>query len=48
MQPVLIENNGKGHTDGFAPVAVADASRGDARTARIVGRDRGMLTAVWA
>ena len=30
-QRVLIENNGKGHSDGFAPVLVAGADRGDSR-----------------
>ena len=28
-QPVLIENNGKGHSDNFAPVAIAGATRGE-------------------
>ncbi len=27
--PVLIENHGKGHSDNFAPVAIAGALRGD-------------------
>ena len=30
-QPVLIENNGKGHTDNFAPVAIADGHAGRER-----------------
>jgi threonylcarbamoyladenosine tRNA methylthiotransferase MtaB len=37
-QPVLIESDGKGHTDGFAPVAVDGAQRGECRTVRIAGR----------
>jgi threonylcarbamoyladenosine tRNA methylthiotransferase MtaB len=47
-QALLIENNGKGHTDGFAPIAIAKASRGEFGTARIMGRDGDALTAVWA
>ena len=38
-QPVLIENDGKGHTDNFAPVAIDGADRGEVGTARITGRD---------
>jgi threonylcarbamoyladenosine tRNA methylthiotransferase MtaB len=47
-QPILIENNGKGHTDSFAPVSVQGATRGDAGFASITGRDGDLLTAVWA
>jgi threonylcarbamoyladenosine tRNA methylthiotransferase MtaB len=46
--PVLMENNGKGHTDNFAPVAIAGAARGETGKALITGRADGMLTAVWA
>jgi threonylcarbamoyladenosine tRNA methylthiotransferase MtaB len=46
--PVLIENNGKGHTDNFAPVAIANAKRGEAGNVRITGNDGKQLTAVWA
>ncbi len=38
LQPVLIENNGKGHTDNFAPVAIAGATRGETGKALITGR----------
>ena len=38
LQPVLVEAQGKGHSDGFAPVAVAGAKRSDIGQARIVGR----------
>jgi threonylcarbamoyladenosine tRNA methylthiotransferase MtaB len=38
-QRVLIENSAKGHSDGFAPVQVADTARGDIGDAHIVGRD---------
>ena len=46
--PVLIENNGKGHTDNFAPVAITGAKRGETGGARITGNDGQQLTAVWA
>ena len=48
VQPVLVENHGKGHTDNFAPVVVAGAVRGETGPARIIGRDGDHLTAVWA
>jgi threonylcarbamoyladenosine tRNA methylthiotransferase MtaB len=38
IQPVLIENGAKGHSDGFAPVFVEGAERGEAGSARITGR----------
>jgi threonylcarbamoyladenosine tRNA methylthiotransferase MtaB len=47
-QPVLIENGGNGHTDGFAPVAIAGAQRGESGNVRITGRDDDHLTAVLA
>jgi threonylcarbamoyladenosine tRNA methylthiotransferase MtaB len=47
-QPALIENGGKGHTDGFAPIAIAGAQRGESGNVRITGRDNDHLTAVWA
>lgn len=45
---VLIENNSKGHSNSFAPVRIEDSARGDTGVARITGRERNMLTAVWA
>ena len=42
------KSDGKGHTDNFAPVAIAGAARGERGTARITGRDGDHLTAVWA
>jgi threonylcarbamoyladenosine tRNA methylthiotransferase MtaB len=48
MQPVLIENGGKGHADNFAPVAIEDATRGATGLVRITGRDDDHLTAAWA
>ena len=47
-QPVLIENNAKGHSDSFAPMAIAGTSRGETGQARIIGRAGDHLTAVWA
>jgi threonylcarbamoyladenosine tRNA methylthiotransferase MtaB len=47
-QPVLIENNAKGHSDSFAPVLIPGAARGDSGLARITGRNGDILTAVWA
>ena len=47
-QPVLIENKEKGHTDAFAPIAVASSKRGDAGLARIVGRTDDGLVGVFA
>jgi threonylcarbamoyladenosine tRNA methylthiotransferase MtaB len=46
-QRILIENNGKGHTDNFAPI-VMEAGRGEVGDARIIGRNGDHLTAVWA
>jgi threonylcarbamoyladenosine tRNA methylthiotransferase MtaB len=47
-QAVLIENNGKGHTDSFAPVRIDGAVRGDAGLTRITGLHDDHLTAMWA
>jgi threonylcarbamoyladenosine tRNA methylthiotransferase MtaB len=47
-QPVLIEGDGKGHTDNFAPVAVERGRRGQAGKVRIAGRDGDHLAAIWA
>ena len=47
-QPALIEGDGTGHTDNFAPVALAGARRGETGEVRITGRDSDRLTAVWA
>ncbi len=43
QQRVLIENNGKGHSDGFAPVVIEGASRGEVSTARIMRREGDQL-----
>jgi len=47
-QPVLIENNEKGHTDSFAPVVIAGSKRGDHGVARITGRNEDSLVGVFA
>lgn len=47
-QRVLIENNAKGHSDSFAPVAIPGTTRGEAGLARITACDGDLLTAVWA
>lgn len=48
VQPILVEGEGKGHTDNFAPLTFAGAQRGETGRARITGCDCGQLTAVWA
>jgi len=48
IQPVLIEGDSIGHTDNFAPVTLAAATRGDNGDARIIGFDGNRLMAVWA
>jgi threonylcarbamoyladenosine tRNA methylthiotransferase MtaB len=48
VQPVLMENGGKGHADNFAPIAIENSRRGEAGLARISGRDGDLLEAVWA
>jgi len=45
---VLIENHGKGHSDGFAPVHIVGALRGDTGTARIIAHNGDHVTGVWA
>jgi len=48
IQAVLMENGGKGHNDGFAPVIVAASERGDLLAARITGREGDRLVGVRA
>ena len=47
VQPILVEGSGRGHTDNFAPVAIAGASRGQRGLARITGSDGNQLTAAF-
>jgi threonylcarbamoyladenosine tRNA methylthiotransferase MtaB len=48
VQPILVEGPGTGHTDNFAPVAIAGGTRGQSGIARIIGSDGNQLVAVWA
>jgi len=48
LQPVLVENGGKGHAANFAPVGIAGSTRGEMGMARITGRNSDQLTAAWA
>ena len=45
-QRVLVEGHSTGHTDGFAPVAIAGVDRGCIVQARITGRDGDHLVGV--
>jgi len=47
-QPLLIENDSKGHTDSFAPVVVEGSERGDIGNVHIIGRDGERLIGAWA
>ena len=47
-QPALIEGDGIGHTDNFAPIVLPGAKRGQCGDVRIVGRENDQLTATWA
>src|SRR5438270_9547576 len=47
-QPILVEGDGVGHTDNFAPVAIAGATHRQSGYARITSCDGKQLTAVWA
>jgi threonylcarbamoyladenosine tRNA methylthiotransferase MtaB len=46
--PVLVENDGKGHADNFAPVLIKGSERGETGIARITGRHADQLAAAWA
>jgi threonylcarbamoyladenosine tRNA methylthiotransferase MtaB len=48
LQPVLIEGDGIGHTDSFAPVAIPDARRGQTGRVRVAARDGDRLVGAWA
>ncbi len=47
-QRVLIENHGKGHSDGFAPVHIDGARRGQTGLARIIAHENDHLVGAWA
>ncbi len=46
-QTVLMESGGKGHTNGFAPIAIAGAERGTLGSARVTRRDGDSLVGVF-
>ena len=48
VQPILVEGDGIGHTDNFAPITMTGAQRGQAGQARISTCDGNSLTVVWA
>jgi threonylcarbamoyladenosine tRNA methylthiotransferase MtaB len=48
IRPALIEGEGKGHTDNFAPIALVGARRGQSAEVRITARNEDHLTVVWA
>ena len=48
VQPVLIEGDGIGHTDNFAPVSVQGATRGQAIEVQMTGREGDRLVGVAA
>ena len=47
-QAALIEGDGTGHSDNFAPLAIPGAMRGETGTVRIAGREGDRLQASWA
>ena len=47
IQPALVEGDGKGHTDNFAPIAIAGGHRGESGDVRIAECDNDCLTAAW-
>ena len=47
-QPILVEGEGVGHTNSFAPVGIAGAQRGATGLARIVAHEGDRLTAEFA
>ena len=47
VQQVLIESDGKGHADNFAPVTIAGGERGQTGLVRVTGDVDDHLTAVW-
>ena len=47
-QPVLIESEGAGHTDAFAPIAVDGSSRGETGDVMVTSFEGDTLRGVWA
>jgi threonylcarbamoyladenosine tRNA methylthiotransferase MtaB len=48
IQPILIEGDGTGHTDSFAPVTVTGAQRGQTGKVSISARNGDKLVGAWA
>jgi threonylcarbamoyladenosine tRNA methylthiotransferase MtaB len=48
VQPILVEGEGIGHSNNFAPVSIRGAHRGESGDARMTGRNGDHLIAVWA
>ena len=48
LQPVLMEREGTGHSDNFAPIRVESAGRGETGMVRVVSRAGAQLEAAWA
>ena len=46
--PVLIEGDGKGHSDQFAPIVIRGAERGETGSMRVLARDGDQLVGAWA
>ena len=46
--PVLIEGDGKGHSDQFAPIVMRGAERGETGSMRVLARDGDHLAGTWA
>ena len=47
-QTVLIESEGTGHTDAFAPIAIGASSRGESGDVMVTGIEGDTLLGVWA
>jgi threonylcarbamoyladenosine tRNA methylthiotransferase MtaB len=47
-QSVLVESDGAGHSDAFAPVAIEPSSRGESGDVMVTGLEGDVLRGVWA
>ena len=46
--PVLVEGDGKGHSDQFAPILIPGAAKGETGRMRVLSRDGDHLAGAWA
>jgi threonylcarbamoyladenosine tRNA methylthiotransferase MtaB len=46
--PVLVEGDGKGHSDQFAPILIPGATKGATGAMRVLARDGDLLVGEWA